>query len=124
MGGFEHDAEALSPALPRARRWPPGRHRGLASREAARVAGLTGLEATRASSCPRCRSVHTAGMRFALDLVWLDAGGAVVRVDRGVQPFRMRSCREARSVVEVAAGRGDAFAEALAKPGSVAPPGW
>ena len=88
------------------------------------LTGLTGLEADEGLELPRCRSVHTAGMRFALDLVWLDADGAVVRVDRGVQPFRMRSCREARSVVEVTAGRGDAFAEALANPGSVAPPGW
>jgi len=93
----------------------------------AKLRGLTGLTALKADEgleLPRCRSVHTAGMRFALDLVWLDSGGGVVRVDRGVQPFRMRSCREARSVVEVAAGRGDVFAEALAKPGSVAPPGW
>src|SRR3954468_22065030 len=46
---------------------------------------------------PRCRSVHTFGMRFALDLVWLDGAGEVVRVDRGVPPYRVRSCRGARS---------------------------
>ncbi|MBX5440807.1 MAG: DUF192 domain-containing protein [Solirubrobacteraceae bacterium] len=56
-----------------------------------------------------CRSVHTAGMRFALDLVWLDGDGRVVRIDRGVRPWRVRSFRRARSVVEVAAGRADAF---------------
>jgi uncharacterized protein len=50
---------------------------------------------------PRCRSVHTFGMRFALDLVWLDAHGDVVRIDRAVPPGRVRSCRRARSVVEV-----------------------
>jgi uncharacterized membrane protein (UPF0127 family) len=43
-------------------------------------------------------------MRFALDLVWLDARGAVVRVDRDVPPRRLRACRRARSVVELAAG--------------------
>jgi uncharacterized membrane protein (UPF0127 family) len=48
-------------------------------------------------------------MRFALDLVWLGADGAVVRVDRAVPPRRMRTCLRARSVVEVAAGRADAF---------------
>jgi uncharacterized protein len=53
---------------------------------------------------PRCRSVHTFGMRFALDLVWLDGAGEVVRVDRGVPPWRVRSCRCARSVLEVSAG--------------------
>ena len=39
-----------------------------------------------------------------------------MRVDRDVRPFRLRSCREARSVIEVAAGRGDAFAAALLRP--------
>ncbi|MET0687244.1 MAG: DUF192 domain-containing protein [Solirubrobacteraceae bacterium] len=87
------------------------------------LAGLTALDADEGLELPRCRSVHTAAMRFPLDLVWLDGDGGVVRVDRGVQPFRMRSCRGASSVVEVAAGRGDAFAAALAKPVSTAPPG-
>jgi len=32
---------------------------------------------------PRCRSVHTFGMRFALDLFWLDEWGRVLRVDSG-----------------------------------------
>jgi hypothetical protein len=49
-----------------------------------------------------CRSVHTFGMRFALDLHWLDAGGRAIRVDRGVEPGRVRACRRARAVVEVA----------------------
>ena len=51
---------------------------------------------------PGTRSVHTFGMRFALDLHWLDADGEVVRVDLAVPPRRVRGCRDARSVVEVA----------------------
>jgi hypothetical protein len=39
-----------------------------------------------------------------LDLVWLDAAGSVVRVDRAVPPRRVRACRAARSVVELPAG--------------------
>jgi uncharacterized protein len=53
---------------------------------------------------PRCRSVHTFGMRFALDLVWLDADGQVIAVDEGVPPNRVRTRRDAAAVVEVAAG--------------------
>jgi uncharacterized protein len=82
----------------------------------ARTLGLAGLEAMppeRALHIPRCRSVHTLGMRFPLDLLWLDAAGAVVRVDRGVPPNRLRACRRARSVLEVDAGAADAFAAAL-----------
>jgi uncharacterized membrane protein (UPF0127 family) len=54
-------------------------------------------------------SVHTFGMRFALDLIWLDGQGHTVRVDRDVPPRRMRLCLRARSVVETNAGRADAF---------------
>ena len=49
---------------------------------------------------PRCRSVHTFGMRYALDLIWLDELNRIVRLDRAVPPSRIRSCREASSVVE------------------------
>jgi uncharacterized protein len=102
-------------ALP-ARPLADGLRIALAASWRARLRGLAGLAALPAGvglELPRCRSVHTLGMRFSLDLVWLDGEGAVVRVDRGVAPLRLRSCRRARSVVEVAAGRGDAFAAAL-----------
>src|SRR5664279_2053286 len=49
---------------------------------------------------PQTPSVHTFGMRFALDLIWLDGQGTVVRVDRDVAPRRMRFCRSGRSVIE------------------------
>ncbi len=52
----------------------------------------------------RCRCVHTFGMRFALDLHWLAADGATLRIDRGVAPGRVRACRRARAVVEVPVG--------------------
>ena len=40
----------------------------------------------RALLLPRCRSVHTFGMRFALDLVWLDRHGNLLAIDEGVSP--------------------------------------
>ncbi len=49
---------------------------------------------------PATRSVHTAGMRFPLDLHWLDADGRTLRVDRDVLPWRVRGCRRASAVVE------------------------
>jgi uncharacterized protein len=81
---------------------------GLEVREArdplARLLGLAGLRPL-SPACglllPRTRSVHTFGMRFALDLVWLDGDGQVVRVDRAVPPCRVRACRAARAVVEL-----------------------
>jgi uncharacterized membrane protein (UPF0127 family) len=61
----------------------------------------------------RCHSVHTAGMRFALDLVWLDGAGAIVRLDRAVTPRRLRTCLRGGAVVETVAGDGERFAAAL-----------
>jgi hypothetical protein len=58
---------------------------------------------------PRCRSVHTFGMRFPLDLIWPDRNGRVLRVDEAVPPWRVRSCRDAAAVLE--AGRMPAMAE-------------
>jgi uncharacterized membrane protein (UPF0127 family) len=60
----------------------------------------------------RCRSVHTFGMRFPLDLIWLDKDGAVVKVTRDVKPRRNATCLGARTVVEVNAGEADRFVAA------------
>jgi uncharacterized protein len=62
-----------------------------------RLLGLawSGTPRAQALFFPRCRSVHTLGMRFALDLVWLDADGRVVRIDWAVPPGRFRVCRAA-----------------------------
>ena len=55
---------------------------------------------------PGCRSVHTFGMRFSIDVVFLDARGRVVRVAPAVPPGRLVSCRRASAVIEVRAGAG------------------
>ena len=78
------------------------------------IARLLGLALRRrppghALLLPRCRSVHTFGMRFPLDLIWLDRDGRVLRVDEAVPPWRVRSCRDAAAVLE--AGRMPAMAE-------------
>jgi uncharacterized protein len=62
---------------------------------------------------PRCRSVHTFGMRFELDLIFLGLAGEVVRVDREVGPRRLATCLAARSVLEVRAGAAERFTDAL-----------
>ena len=59
---------------------------------------------------PRCRSVHTFGMRFAIDVVFLDSSGSVVRVVAGLRPGRLVRCREAVAAVEARAGEGGIIA--------------
>src|SRR3954452_6708740 len=102
--------------LPR-RTLPGGRRVAVAITWRARLLGLAGLGIMSARDgllLPVCRSVHTFGMRFALDLVWLGGDARPVRVDLAGPPRRARSCRRARSVVEVPAGQGEAIAVALA----------
>lgn len=53
-----------------------------------------------------CKSIHTFGMRFAIDAVFLDRRHRVVRVVRGLRPWRMvPMVWRASSVVEMPAGR-------------------
>lgn len=77
------------------------------------LARLDSLPADHALLIPKTPSVHTFGMRFGLDLIWLGKGDVVVRVDRAVPPRRMRLCVRARSVIETVAGESDAFLSAL-----------
>ena len=70
----------------------------------ARLLGLAGLRALPPATgllLPRTRSIHTFGMRFPLDLVWIDPEERVLRIDRDVHPWRVCSCRGARAVVEL-----------------------
>jgi uncharacterized protein len=73
------------------------------------LARLDALGHDRALHIPGTPSVHTFGMRFSLDLIWLGRDGSVLRVDRDVPPRRMRLCVRAGCVVETNAGRADAF---------------
>jgi uncharacterized protein len=50
---------------------------------------------------PRCSSVHTFGMRFELDIFFLDAEGDVIAERRRVPPRRVVFCRGACGVLEV-----------------------
>ncbi|MFN8161502.1 MAG: DUF192 domain-containing protein [Solirubrobacterales bacterium] len=78
----------------------------VADRPVARLLGLAFLERGRAGPgllIPRCRSVHTVGMRFALDVHFLDADLAPVRSRLGVRPGRLLACRNARAVLELPA---------------------
>jgi len=52
-----------------------------------------------------CNSVHTFFMRFAIDVVFLDGDGTVVRIYRDLKPFRFAGGGlRARMVLETASG--------------------
>jgi len=51
-----------------------------------------------------CESVHTFGMRFPIDLVYLDRNKTVKKVRSAVPPWRLSACLSAHSVIELASG--------------------
>ena len=54
---------------------------------------------------PRCASVHTLWMRYPLDVVYLDACGAVVKLVPGLKPWRTSwGGSAATQTLEMAAG--------------------
>src|SRR3954447_16795519 len=55
------------------------------------------------------RSVHTFGMRFPIDVAFLDAEGRAVRIDRSVPRRRVLVERRAFAVVESRAGEIERF---------------
>ena len=54
---------------------------------------------------PRCSSVHTFGMRFALDVYFLDAEGRVLSLRRRVPPRRVLWQRGSAAVLEIPSPR-------------------
>ena len=90
-----------------------GREVRLARGFRARLLGLAALDRGVAGGgllIPRCSSVHTFAMRFALDLYFLDREGAVVATRLGVGPNRFAFCGGASAVLELPAGAGGEIA--------------
>lgn len=98
---------------------PPRRFAGLDHRDVAgvrvpvaagfrsRLLGLALLRRGRAGPgllIPGCGSVHTFGMRFPLDVVFLDDAERVIRVAQAVPSCRAVAVRGAAAVLELPAG--------------------
>lgn len=56
-----------------------------------------------------CFVVHTAFMRFAIDVVFVDSGGRVRQIVRHMRPWRIAASRGAFATIEFAAGTVDAI---------------
>ena len=85
-------------------RWVP-----VAVSRPARLLGLARLDRASAGDgllIPRCRRVHTFGMRFPLDIVFLDAELRPVLDVRSVPPRRLIHAQRAAAVLELPAREG------------------
>jgi uncharacterized membrane protein (UPF0127 family) len=77
-----------------------------------RLLGLAHLDRGEAGPgllIPDCSSVHTFGMRFDLDVYFLDDRDTVLAVRRKISPRRVAFCRGASAVLEISAGEGGEF---------------
>ena len=83
-----------------------GREVAVATGPRARLLGLARLERAEAGAgllIPRCASVHTFGMRFPLDVFFLDRDGTPLAARRGVPPGCLLWQRGAAAVLEIPA---------------------
>lgn len=77
---------------------------------------LIGLLTTRSLDNPcglwiePCASVHTMGMRYAIDVVFVRRDGTVAKVVPRLKPWRAAVCPGAASTLELRAGLADALA--------------
>lgn len=72
-----------------------------------RLLGLAWLDPDLAPAgllIPRCRSIHTFGMRFRIDVVFLGQGGRVIRVVEAVGRGRLLAESAATGVLEIGGG--------------------
>jgi uncharacterized membrane protein (UPF0127 family) len=78
----------------------------VASRRISRLLGLALLSRESAGPgllLPRCHSVHTFGMRFELDVLFLDDEGRILDLRRAVPPGRIVRCAAAHTTLELPA---------------------
>jgi uncharacterized protein len=79
----------------------------VADTRAARNQGLLGrdgLDMSHAFVLSPCFSIHTAFMRFPIDVLFVDRDGCAVKIVHALAPWRLAMAVRARHVVELAAG--------------------
>lgn len=82
----------------------------MATTALARMRGLLArppLRAGQAMFISPCNLIHTLGMAYAIDVVFVRRDGLVLKVARDVGPRRMRGHWAAASVLELAAGEAE-----------------
>ena len=80
----------------------------VASTRATRRRGLLGresLSATEGLLLTPCKAVHTVGMRFPIDVIFIDRDGRAVRIVPSLAPWRIAMSARAKAVIELAAGQ-------------------
>lgn len=68
----------------------------------------SGLTADEGLWIAPCEAVHTIGMKFPIDVLFLDKKRKVLKITKNMNRWRMAACFRAHSVLELQAGRSQA----------------
>lgn len=66
--------------------------------------GRNSMESEEALILTPCHAIHTIGMRFAIDVVFVDRDGRILRMVPEVAPWRTAWAAGAEAVIELATG--------------------
>ena len=86
---------------------PVAVHVEIAATRSTRKKGLLGRDSLPSGSAlviTPCNAVHTVGMRFPIDVVFVDGKGRVRKIVRDLRSWRMAASPLSRSTIEFAAG--------------------
>jgi len=79
----------------------------IAGTSAERRRGLLGTESWRPGDAlwiAPCEAIHTLGMQWPIDAIFLDKGKRIRKLSRSLRPWRIALCWTAVSVLELPAG--------------------
>jgi uncharacterized membrane protein (UPF0127 family) len=79
----------------------------IAGTSESRRRGLLGRDSLDPSSAlviAPCSAIHTFFMRFAIDVVFVDRGGSVLKIVRDLPPWHMAASLRAYAVIEMTGG--------------------
>lgn len=68
-----------------------------------RLRGLLGrkLEDQEGILITPCNSVHMVGMKYPIDIVYLNKENAIVKITENLRPWQFSACRQAHKVLEL-----------------------
>jgi len=106
-GARRGSADSVLRAINQTRNTVLATNLGVANQGGSRRRGLLGRDGLAPGEglwIKPCEAVHTVGMRFAIDLVYLDRKHRVRKLRSNVAPWRLSACLSAHSVIELPAG--------------------
>ncbi|MBP2632302.1 MAG: hypothetical protein H6Q70_2930 [Firmicutes bacterium] len=66
--------------------------------------GTSSLQESQGLLLCNCNSVHMVGMRYALDIIYLDKAGAILKIVENLNPWQISCCWKAQDTLEIKSG--------------------